>query len=423
LPETGATVKTGLHYLLPVVLLIWCLMIERLSPGLSAFWASAFMIMILLTQRPIIAYFRGEGNLGAALHRGVADLSGGLVAGARNMIGIGVATATAGIVVGTVSLTGVGLVMTEFVELISGGNVILMLVFTAMISLVLGMGLPTTANYIVVATLMAPVVVALGAQSGLVVPLIAVHLFVFYFGIMADVTPPVGLASFAAAAISGADPIRTGVAAFYYSMRTVALPFIFIFNTELLLIGVDSWHQVVVVAVSATIAMLVFAAGTQGYFLARSKWWESLALLLVAFTLFRPSYWLDMVQPPFVAGNPVNIVSIAHDKPANAMLRLQAEGLNLDGDEARTTAQLPLGPSGPGVKRLQSAGLIIRIEDGKALTEMPEQGSAAAKAGIDMDWTITGVMLAADRPAKQWFYLPALLLLGLIMLAQRRRRG
>ena len=423
LPEIGATVKTGLHYLLPVVLLIWCLMIERLSPGLSAFWASAFMIFILLTQRPITAMFRGSGHVGAEIRRGVADLAGGLVAGARNMIGIGVATATAGIVVGTVSLTGVGLVMTEFVELISGGNVILMLVFTAMISLVLGMGLPTTANYIVVATLMAPVIVTVGAQSGLVVPLIAVHLFVFYFGIMADVTPPVGLASFAAAAISGADPIRTGVAAFYYSMRTVALPFIFIFNTELLLIGVDSWIQVLVVAVSATVAMLVFAAATQGYFLVRSKWWESLALLLVAFTLFRPSYWLDVIQPPFTAGNPSNIVAIAESLPAGAVLRLQAEGLNVDGDMARTTAQLPLGPSGPGAKRLQSAGLIIRIDGGKALTELPEHGSAAAKSGIDMDWTVTSVMLAVDRPAKQWLYLPALLLLGIVMLVQRRRRA
>ena len=124
------------------------------------------------------------------------------------MIGIAVATAAAGIIVGTVTLTGVGLKLTEFVEFISGGHLLLMLIFTALISLVLGMGLPTTANYIVV-TLMAPVIVE-ARQSGLIVPPIAVHMFVFYFGIMADVTPPVGLASFAAAAISGADPMKTG---------------------------------------------------------------------------------------------------------------------------------------------------------------------------------------------------------------------
>jgi TRAP-type uncharacterized transport system fused permease subunit len=130
----------------------------------------------------------------------------GFVNGARNMIGIGVATSAAGIVVGTVTLTGIGLVMTEFVEFISGGNLMLILLFTAVISLILGMGLPTTANYIVVSTLMAPVIVELGAQNGLIVPLIAVHLFVFYFGILADDTPPVGLAAFAAAGISGGIP-------------------------------------------------------------------------------------------------------------------------------------------------------------------------------------------------------------------------
>ncbi|MFP5325818.1 MAG: DUF3394 domain-containing protein, partial [Gammaproteobacteria bacterium] len=208
------------------------------------------------------------------------DLIDGLVTGARNMIGIGVATAAAGIIVGTVSLTGVGLVMTEVVEILSGGNLMLMLVLVAVISLILGMGLPTTANYIVVSTLMAPVIVELGAQSGLIVPLIAVHLFVFYFGLMADVTPPVGLASFAAAAIAKHDPIKTGITAFYYSMRTAILPFLFIFNTQLLLIGITSAWHLALTFVSATVAMLVFAAATQGWFLARNRIYESALLLL-----------------------------------------------------------------------------------------------------------------------------------------------
>jgi len=290
LPETGPTVKSGLHYLLAVVVLIWCLMVEQMSPGLSAFWATLFMIFVMLTQKPITAVFRGHGGLGAATRQGFADLVDGLATGARNMIGIGVATAAAGIIVGTVSLTGVGLVMTELVELLSGGNLMLMLVLVALISLILGMGLPTTANYIVVSTLMAPVVVELGAQSGLIVPLIAVHMFVFYFGLMADVTPPVGLASFAAAAIARADPIKTGITAFYYSMRTAILPFLFIFNTQLLLIGLSGPLHLILTVVSATVAMLVFAAATQGFFLVKSRWYESLALLLITFTLFRPGF-------------------------------------------------------------------------------------------------------------------------------------
>ncbi len=154
------------------------------------------------------------------------------------MTSVGIATATAGIIVGTVALTGIGLVMTEIVETVSGGNLMVMLVLTALICLILGMGMPTTANYVVVATLMAPVLVELAAQNDLAVPLVAVHMFVFYFGLMADVTPPVGLAAYAAAAISGADPIKTGMQGFRYEIRTGLLPFIFIFNTELLLIDV-----------------------------------------------------------------------------------------------------------------------------------------------------------------------------------------
>ncbi|MDW3139306.1 TRAP transporter large permease subunit, partial [Vibrio sp. 1288] len=170
--------------------------------------------------RPLMALLAKEGDLVQQTKEGFVDLAESLVAGARNMIGIGVATAAAGTVVGVVTLTGIGLVMTDFVEFISGGSVILMLLFTAVISLILGMGLPTTANYIVVSTLMAPVIVTLGAAHGLIIPLIAVHLFVFYFGILADDTPPVGLAAFAAAAIAKSDPIRTGIQGFTYDIRT-----------------------------------------------------------------------------------------------------------------------------------------------------------------------------------------------------------
>ena len=154
------------------------------------------------------------------------------------MAAVGIATATAGIMVGTVTLTGIGLVMTEIVEFLSGGNIVIMLVLVGVICIILGTGLPTTASYVVVATLMAPVVVELAAQNDLAVPLIAVHMFVFYFGLMADVSPPVGLAAYAAAAIAGADPMRVGWQGTWYELRTVLLPFIFIFNPEILLIDI-----------------------------------------------------------------------------------------------------------------------------------------------------------------------------------------
>ncbi|MBS3911882.1 MAG: TRAP transporter permease [Hydrogenophaga sp.] len=422
LPETGPTVKSGLHYLLAVVVLIWCLMVERMSPGLSAFWATMFMIFVMVTQKPIVAAFRGQGGLGAATRQGFADLIDGLATGARNMIGIGVATAAAGIIVGTVSLTGVGLVMTELVELLSGGNLMLMLVLVALISLILGMGLPTTANYIVVSTLMAPVVVELGAQSGLIVPLIAVHLFVFYFGLMADVTPPVGLASFAAAAIARADPIKTGVTAFYYSMRTAILPFLFIFNTQLLLIGLTGPLHLILTVVSATVAMLVFAAATQGYFLVRSRWYETMALLLITFTLFRPGFWWDMVYPPFDAVPAAQMTSLIEQAPAGSGKRVWIEGMNMNGDDIRKGVLLPLGEPGTARERLASSGLTVMAQGDEMLIAAVKFGSPAAKLGIEQGYRIVSVEMPSDRPAKEWLYLPALALLLLVMGLQRSRQ-
>jgi TRAP transporter 4TM/12TM fusion protein len=423
LPEPGPTVKSGLHYLLPVVVLVWCLMVERFSPGLSAFWATVFMIFIIVTQKPLLAIFRGLHGGGLPWTDGLNDLFHGLVNGARNMIGIGVATAAAGIVVGTVTLTGIGQVMTEFIEFISGGNLMLMLVFTALISLILGMGLPTTANYIVVSSLMAPVIVALGAQSGLLVPLIAVHMFVFYFGILADDTPPVGLAAFAAAAVSGGDPIRTGIQGFTYDIRTAILPFIFIFNTELLMIGIDNVFELILVIVSAVAAMLVFAAATQGFFLTKSRLWETAVLLLVAFTLFRPGFWWDMVYPPTQIADPKGIVEIAETQPADANLNILAEGETIDGDFISKLVRLPLGAVGEGLARLEHAGLEVRDEEGKVFIDNLVFGGPAEAAGLDFDWEITGIELEADRPPKHIMFIPAIVLLGLVIFLQRRRRA
>jgi TRAP transporter 4TM/12TM fusion protein len=421
LPETGPTVRSGLHYLLAVVVLVWCLMVEQLSPALSAFWATMFMVFIILTQKPIIGVMRGAHNIGGDFKNGIADLIAGLETGARNMIGIGVATAAAGIIVGTVSLTGVGLVMTELVEILSGGNLMLMLVLVAVISLILGMGLPTTANYIVVSTLMAPVVVELGAQSGLIVPLIAVHLFVFYFGLMADVTPPVGLASFAAAAIAKHDPIQTGVTAFFYSMRTAILPFLFIFNTQLLLIGLDGPLHLLVTVGTAVIAMLVFAAATQGYFFARSRWHESLTLLLVCFTLFRPGFWMDMIHPPFDEVKGERMSQLIAEAPADTGKRVWIEGLNLNGDEIKKGVLIPLGSPGDVKARLANSGLTVMADGDNLMVVAVKFGSKAEKLGIEQSFRITSLEVPADRPAKEWFFLPAFLLLGLVILIQRTR--
>ncbi|MDR5897530.1 TRAP transporter permease [Halomonas vilamensis] len=421
LPETRPTVLVGLQYILPVIVLIWCLMVERLSPGLSAFWATVFMVFIILTQRPITSIFRHRSDVGADLREGAMDLWNGLVTGARNMIGIGIATATAGIIVGAVSQTGVGLVLAEVVETLAMGNLMLILLLTAVLSLILGMGLPTTANYIVVSALLAPVIVQLGAQNGLLVPLIAVHLFVFYFGIMADVTPPVGLASFAAAAVSGGDPIRTGFQAFYYSLRTAALPFLFIFNTDLLLINV-SFLQGILIFVVSTIAMLIFAAATQGFMIARNRWYESIVLLLVAFTLFRPGFWMDMIHDPYESVPPAQFVQALGDVDDDATMRLQIAGTDAYGDPMTTYMTLPVPDGDTGEQRLENLGLELFFEDERAVVDMVAYGSQASDLGFDFDQEIIEVLAPVDRWTKELMWIPAFLVFGLIVMMQRRRR-
>jgi TRAP transporter 4TM/12TM fusion protein len=421
LPEVGPTLKSGLHFLIPVAALIWNLMVEELSPALSAFWATLFLMFILVTQRPLFAFFRKQGNLGAAVRVGLKDLFDGLVTGARNMIGIGIATAAAGIIVGTVTLTGIGLVMAELVEVVSGGNLIIMLVMVALISLVLGMGLPTTANYIVVSSLMAPVIVELGAQSGLLVPLIAVHLFVFYFGLMADVTPPVGLASYAAAGIANSDPIQTGFTAFGYSIRTAILPFMFIFNTQLLLIGIDNFFQLILTIVSATVASLVFAAATQGWFFTKNRLYESALMILITFTLFRPGYFMDMVYDPYIHAPASGLMEMVEKAPKDDRLRVWIEGQSLEGKDISKGVLLDLGDEGPARQRLEKFGLKVLPQGDEMSIMMVNFGSRAEKAGIEQGFVIKSMELPAERPAKEWMFVPAFALLFLIAFMQKAR--
>ncbi len=422
LPEPGPIVKSGLYFLLPVIVLIWMLTVERLSPALSAYWASLAMIFVLLTHKYLKGLMRGENNLAQYLAEGWNDFKEGMVAGSRNMIGIGIATAAAGLIIGAVTLTGVGLILAEVVEYISGGSLIVMLLLTAGISLLLGMGLPTTANYIVVSSLMAPVIVTLGAQSGLIVPLIAVHLFVFYFGILADDTPPVGLAAYAAAAISGGDPIKTGIQGFMYDIRTGILPFMFIFNTELLMIGIKGPFHLILVIVSATAAMMLFAAATQGWFLTKNKIWETIVLLATVFVLFRPGFFMDMVYPPLQEIKASEIYQVAGKLPKNAQIRVQVKGETLEGNPVDKIVMLPVGEKGPGKERLKkAAGLELKEEGGKLIIDNLVFGGVAEKQKLDFDWEIASVQIANDRPAKQWLYLLALALLALVWFSQKNR--
>ncbi|WP_114964350.1 TRAP transporter permease [Alkalilacustris brevis] len=435
LPVMNEVFPTGLHFLLPILILVWFLMVERQSPAKSAFYAVSMMLFIIVTQRPLKAMFRQGGAILDETKAGFRDLIEGLIAGARNMIGIGVATAAAGIIVGTVTRTPIGTELAGLVEQLSFGHLFLMLVLVGVFSLILGLGLPTTANYIVVSSLMASVVVSLGAQEGLIVPLIAAHLFVFYFGIMADVTPPVGLASFAAAAVSGGDPIRTGFTAFFYSLRTVALPFLFIYNPALILYGIDlgtteGLLQAGFVFVTATFAMLLFAAATQGYFLAPSYRLESAALLLVAFTFFVPNFWLDRVQPAFESHPPTSFEQVLERADPGDEIRLVLRGPDFTtGAERSLHIAHIIEGDGTGAERLEATGLLLIPEGDRMLMEEPMFGSPfdSEMQGFDFyDFDtpveLVSVQSEADRLPAQLFYIPALLLLALVVVLQRRRQ-
>ncbi len=418
IPEVGKTVKAGLHFLLPVILLIWLLTVERFSPEFSVYWATLFMVFIVLTQKIIL---------------GIFHIKDGFINGANNMIGVGVATTAAGIIVGTVTLTGVGQLIIGWVEFIAAGNLFLILLFTAMISLILGMGLPTTANYIVVSSLMAPVIMSLGAANNVAIPLIAAHMFVFYFGILADDTPPVGLAAYAAAAISKGDPIKTGIQGFIYDIRTAILPFLFIFNTQLLMIGIDNVFSFLLVVISSIIAILLFAAATQGYWLVKNRWWETLLLLLVAFMLFRPGYFWNKIDPPYENLPGTQIFEIAEAMSPGQSIRFVVEGETLEGVQRSYTFLLPLAEGISGMEKINNTGLYLDdlFGDMEVAMVMPgmsnnrainKQVESIRVAGVDSGWIVTSIQTERDTLPKQIVFIPALILLSLIAMIQFRRK-
>ena len=421
IPPLRRTFLRGVHFLIPIVTLIYLLMVERWTASSSVFYAIVLLMLIIVTQKVVHSWHSGNRLIGQAVLAGLAEIFAGLVAGARNMINIAVAVATAGIIVGAVSSTGLSNAMIEVVEVVSGGNVYILLGLTAVLCLILGMGLPTTANYIVVASLMAGVLVQIGSAAGLVLPLIAVHLYVFYFGLMADVTPPVCLAAFAASAISRADPLKTGVQAFLYEIRTAILPVVFIFNPELLLIGVQSiWHGLIVFVVSLT-AILAFSCITQRWMIVKLKIYEMAMLAVVVVALFRPDFIMNQFYPAF---KPIELAEFstgeAHIEPGREF-RIHLTRETEYGD--RYKLYLLTAPATSDVARY---GLQLKREDdGRFAVSHLVFNGLAVKAGIEFGDYIDEIDVEQfGRPAREWVYPFALALLGIVVVLQfvRRRR-
>ncbi|HKJ84611.1 MAG TPA: TRAP transporter permease [Spirochaetia bacterium] len=292
-PNFWDVLKGGYFHLLPLFWLIYELAIRRVSPNLAVFNAIILLTAILAIRQIATAVKRKE-SVGKWLWAGAKDMGIGMISGSRNMVTVALATATAGIIVGIVNM-GIGSMIVQVVEVLSLGNVFLLLFITAIVSLIIGMGLPTTATYIVMASITVPVIVQLGGGMGLIIPAIAAHLFCFYFGILADDTPPVGLAAYAAAAIAGSDPIATGIKGFIYDLRTAVIPFMFVFNAELLLVGVNNGWQILLIYATSILGVLAFTNVVQGWFLVRLRWFEIAMLLVVSVVFFLPGRTAELL--------------------------------------------------------------------------------------------------------------------------------
>jgi len=418
-PNLKKTFLAGLHFLIPIFVLIYLLVVLRFTASYSIFYATIALILVNLIYKLFTS--RKESNFKEAFKIWFNQTIVGFEKGAINMVAVGIAIATAGVIVGAVGSTGLSTNLIIVIESIAKDNVVILILLTIVLCLLLGMGLPTTANYVVVASLMSMVLVDVGNASGYIFPLIAVHLFVFYFGLMADVTPPVGLASYAAAGISGGDPLRTGVQAFWYSLRTAILPIVFLFNHELLLIGVDNiWHALVVI-ITSLIGILVFTAATQAWFVNKMRWYEIVIFLLISLSFLRPGYVMDKFYPKFEYSqlqiNNLEMVTLKPEHDVHIKVTRKTdygERYKLFVIEKESFDQN---------YSLKDYGVSLIEKEGKTIIDTLDWKGLAKKDGIEMGDIITEFKIEnLKRPNKGIVYPFALLLLIVFGFLNYRRK-
>ena len=273
LPKASQLLKGKWYLLLPIVGIVYFL-----SAGFTAMTAALYGILLTI----------GVSFISKDTRLTFREFLETLEEGARSAVPVAVACATAGILVGVVTLTGFGLKLSNGIVMLSHGSIYLTMFLTMVASLILGMGVPTTANYIIQATIAAPALIAVG------VPLIAAHLFVFYFGILADVTPPVALAAFAASGISGAEPMKTGFNATRLAFAAYLVPYIFATAPALVLVNVTGF-EIVKALLTAFVGMVGLAGGLTGFFLIPSRWWERVLLAIGGVMLVDPGTTTDII--------------------------------------------------------------------------------------------------------------------------------
>ncbi len=413
-PHLKKTFLSGLHFLIPIFILIYLLVYLRFTAAYSIFYATIALILVNLLNIII-----KQKNFKDALKVWYNQTIVGFQKGAINMVAVGIAIATAGIIVGAVGSTGLSTNLIIVIESVAKDNVIILILLTIVLCLLLGMGLPTTANYVVVASLMSMVLVDVGNASGFIFPLIAVHLFVFYFGLMADVTPPVGLASYAAAGISGGDPLRTGVQAFWYSLRTGILPIVFLFNHELLLIGVENiWHAILII-VTSLVGILVFTSATQGWFINKLRWYEVLVFLFISISFLSPEFILNKFYPKYDYKdlNKVQLINFEKNREVHIKVTRSSEY------GERYKLFVIEKNSFKEKFTLEKYGLNIIKKENKILVDNLKWNGLAKKSGFELDDLISEIKVEnLDRPNKQIIYPIALFLLLIFGYNNKRRK-
>jgi TRAP transporter 4TM/12TM fusion protein len=413
-PNLKKTFLSGLHFLIPIFVLIYMLVYLRFTASYSIFYATVSLILVNLVYLLIKNSFSKD-----ALKIWFNQTIVGFEKGALNMVGVGIAIATAGIIVGAVGSTGLSTNLIIVIESIAKDNVTILLFLTIILCLLLGMGLPTTANYVVVASLMATVLVDVGNASGFIFPLIAVHLFVFYFGLMADVTPPVGLASYAAAAISGGDPLKTGLQAFWYSLRTGILPIVFLFNHELLLIGIENiWHALVVI-ITSLVGILVFTSATQGWFINKLKWYEIIVFLTISISLLSPEFILNKFYPKYNYQDINNINSVILDPKKEVRFKVTRPSLYGDRYKLFVIDKNTFEEE----YNLEDYGINLVKEKNKIIVDNLKWNGQAKKSGFEMGDYISELKIEnSNRPSKVIVYPIAILFLLIFGYLNYRRK-
>ena len=413
-PHLKKTFLSGIHFLIPIFVLIYTLVYLRFTASYSIFYATITLVLVNLINLIIKNEIKKD-----AFKEWFNQTIVGFEKGALNMVAVGIAIATAGIIVGAVGSTGLSTNLIIVIESIAKDNVTILLFLTIILCLLLGMGLPTTANYVVVASLMATVLVDVGNASGFIFPLIAVHLFVFYFGLMADVTPPVGLASYAAAGISGGDPLRTGVQAFWYSLRTGILPIVFLFNHELLLIGIENiWHGLTVI-VTSLIGILVFTSATQGWFINKLKWYEIIIFLVISISLLSPEFALNKFYPKYNYKDIAQINSAKFDSKKEIQIKITRPSLYGDRYKLFVISNNTFETQ----FTLEDYGITLLKQDDKIIVDNLKWNGQAKKSGFEMGDYITEFKIEnSERPSKNIVYPIAILLLALFGYFNSKRK-